>query len=929
MLQTNICVRCGAYVDPVEEESARLNGTGLVRTRVFTGSGPTGVVLMSASAFEEHLVQTSNALLLRRKLMLVLDLDHTIVHATKAPRFMLNSAGHVDEAALNYFYPPVSPTGVRGPDDVQVVNLTLTISIGMNDPVPFGGVVTTESNSMTTPGAATTKQVRLPDPHLIKLRPGVRAFLKALSEYYDIYVYTMGTRSYADAVVNLIDPHCTMVRRPVVSGVELGERVVKRLDALLPCDRRLTVVLDDRVDVWRGFESHVLQIHDYAFFPDNLGFEELYNRTASGSAAIRTTNIAARNGTDNGDSTGSPQPQQSQPQTQPTRPALTPTNAKDVDRDRVLPSVLMTLKAIHHMFYEKIDEEVHRRELSGELPPLELPTQPPQDATPAKPAAAPKRKLPSHVVAKLAKDALKAQEALEQKLREERMNAERQRRALQITQLPDLASAPIILRALKVSIFCSKVFALSGVVPRRSDAGTSEREEELKVPLIRRVLECGGEASNSKYILCPNIESLPVGVEPATAMIATSPFTEKVHTARQQFMQSENRRMPPVLHASYVVACCAHWGDACEQLFSIFDAAVWIAKGVNKALPEQVHQAVAALRTASASSIQQPESLYSALNVASMSEWWGNLQSERLHHAIDSIGVQRANFSVILRLLQHSGNVQRLQQLATDNLPVLNLNSLSAPKDETSETSDAADVKLSQMRVEAKKLPMDEFDWNRLTCITPDGAVPAHTLLSFTQAYAALADADALCDADLQTDEVKRMCKQAWEALDIEKGKIMLREEEARIRAMEARKVAESDAIDEEQLERLKESLNFTAEEIADLGLDEDFGEDDEEEDFEGGKDGEMYEGLTHADHGAISRALRRVEDEDKQLSEVNPYMDEEEEEERVDKPDSHLDDETNTIGVKRGATTSESVAQDSKRVQTESPQEVWDDIEF
>jgi RNA polymerase II subunit A C-terminal domain phosphatase len=38
-------------------------------------------------------------------------------------------------------------------------------------------------------------------------RPGLKGFLEAMSELYEMHVYTMGTRSYAESVCRVIDPH--------------------------------------------------------------------------------------------------------------------------------------------------------------------------------------------------------------------------------------------------------------------------------------------------------------------------------------------------------------------------------------------------------------------------------------------------------------------------------------------------------------------------------------------------------------------------------------------------------------------------------------------------------------------------------------------------------------------------------------------------
>lgn len=40
----------------------------------------------------------------------------------------------------------------------------------------------------------------------VEPRPLAKQFLKALSEIFTIYIYTAGRKTYADTVLNIIDP---------------------------------------------------------------------------------------------------------------------------------------------------------------------------------------------------------------------------------------------------------------------------------------------------------------------------------------------------------------------------------------------------------------------------------------------------------------------------------------------------------------------------------------------------------------------------------------------------------------------------------------------------------------------------------------------------------------------------------------------------
>lgn len=105
-----------------------------------------------------------------------------------------------------------------------------------------------------------------PRAQLIIFRPGLASFLATMSESYEMHVYTMGTRSYADAICNVIDPEGKLFGGRILSRDESGSEwgvvysagrdanrsgfSVKNLQRLFPTDQSMVVVIDDRADVW-------------------------------------------------------------------------------------------------------------------------------------------------------------------------------------------------------------------------------------------------------------------------------------------------------------------------------------------------------------------------------------------------------------------------------------------------------------------------------------------------------------------------------------------------------------------------------------------------------------------------------------------------------------------------------------------------------
>ncbi|CAA0272307.1 unnamed protein product [Arabidopsis thaliana] len=98
---------------------------------------------------------------------------------------------------------------------------------------------------------------------IIKLRPFLHEFLIEANKLFTMHVYTMGSSSYAKQVLKLIDP----------DKVYFGKRVITReaspfnksLD-LLAADKRRVVIVDDTVHVWPFHKRNLLQITKYIYF---------------------------------------------------------------------------------------------------------------------------------------------------------------------------------------------------------------------------------------------------------------------------------------------------------------------------------------------------------------------------------------------------------------------------------------------------------------------------------------------------------------------------------------------------------------------------------------------------------------------------------------------------------------------------------------
>lgn len=231
VLFKGICAFCGVDVDVGHfAESISTSGISVGYNQNFLTVSRTVAESISAS--------TADTLLKAHRLALVLDLDHTLVHATTDP---------LVPAILHH-----SPSSA---------NLKSVISLSLS-----------ERQSKTT------------SPLMyLKLRPSLEEFLSRVASKFQLHIYTMGSRPYADQVAHIIDPDKTLFHGRVTCREDFEEGAWNRksIERLFPCDDSLAVVVDDREDVWISESSqlympNLVRAAPYFFWD---GLHEVYDGT--------------------------------------------------------------------------------------------------------------------------------------------------------------------------------------------------------------------------------------------------------------------------------------------------------------------------------------------------------------------------------------------------------------------------------------------------------------------------------------------------------------------------------------------------------------------------------------------------------------------------------------------------------------------------
>ena len=150
--------------------------------------------------------------------------------------------------------------------------------------------------------------------YYIKLRPGLMDFLERVSQIYEMHIYTMGTRQYAQQIANIVDPERKYFGERILSRDESGSMVAKNLERLFPVDTKMVVIIDDRGDVWK-WSDNLIRVTPFDFFVGigdiNSSFlpkkqeiqatpKKAIESNANGNATISGTQEVTNGATENG-----------------------------------------------------------------------------------------------------------------------------------------------------------------------------------------------------------------------------------------------------------------------------------------------------------------------------------------------------------------------------------------------------------------------------------------------------------------------------------------------------------------------------------------------------------------------------------------------------------------------------------------------------
>ncbi|XP_064467743.1 RNA polymerase II subunit A C-terminal domain phosphatase-like [Ornithodoros turicata] len=118
-----------------------------------------------------------------------------------------------------------------------------------------------------------------------RIRPGTKHFLEQVSQHYELHICTFGARPYAHTIASLLDPDGKYFSYRILSRDECFNPTSKtgNLKALFPCGDSMVCIIDDREDVW-NYALNLVPVKPYVFFK-NTG-----DINAPGGVQIRSEN---------------------------------------------------------------------------------------------------------------------------------------------------------------------------------------------------------------------------------------------------------------------------------------------------------------------------------------------------------------------------------------------------------------------------------------------------------------------------------------------------------------------------------------------------------------------------------------------------------------------------------------------------------------
>ncbi|XP_018582684.2 RNA polymerase II subunit A C-terminal domain phosphatase [Scleropages formosus] len=206
IVMKGLCAECGQDLTQLQSKNGKQQAPVSTATVSMVHSVPE---LMVSSEQAEQLGREDQQRLHRnRKLVLMVDLDQTLIHTTE------QHCQHMSNKGIFHF------------------------QLGRGEPMLH-----------------------------TRLRPHCKDFLEKIAKLYELHVFTFGSRLYAHTIAGFLDPEKKLFSHRILSRDECIDPFSKtgNLRNLFPCGDSMVCIIDDREDVWK-FAPNLITVKKYTYF---------------------------------------------------------------------------------------------------------------------------------------------------------------------------------------------------------------------------------------------------------------------------------------------------------------------------------------------------------------------------------------------------------------------------------------------------------------------------------------------------------------------------------------------------------------------------------------------------------------------------------------------------------------------------------------
>ena len=220
----NLCVKCGFKKTEQYDNQNNTKGYGFLTSDFTYSKG-------KAESLEKYAVKNY---LKEEKLILLLDLDNTIIHTSQI-RILSEEIKILKDKYKDY-----------------LAKVPIKDEINRNDLI------------------------------LVKFRPFLKTFLKNIKNKYEIFIYTQGTKEYATAIIQYINinfENDSLSTNRMMYRIldENGLAKIKSIKNVFPTQENMILIIDDIIEVWNE-KDNLIQIYPYKFFSEKeKNIDEIIN----------------------------------------------------------------------------------------------------------------------------------------------------------------------------------------------------------------------------------------------------------------------------------------------------------------------------------------------------------------------------------------------------------------------------------------------------------------------------------------------------------------------------------------------------------------------------------------------------------------------------------------------------------------------------